>query len=246
MRGSQSNAPSCELWEKTRQGSFALEQEKKLILSLIANWRRRNQHLLEVGCGTGIFLETFWEAGFSISGLDCSPDRLAKCRSRLGRHVDLHVGWADDLPFEDNEFDYVVLVSLLEFCVDPVRVMKEAARVCKKEMLIGFLNRFSCYYLTNGLSLKQDSASMHLKNAQWRSWPELRRLIVEAVGQRNMHAGSVLPGPQCSWRKKMICHRLNSHIYPPFCGAIGAAVIDLSWKPTGTPLMAWAPQPKAT
>jgi SAM-dependent methyltransferase len=246
MHGSNANAALLEQWEKTRRGSFALEQEKKLILSLIANWRRRHQSLLDVGCGTGIFLETLWEAGFSVSGLDCSPDMLARARSRLGRHADLHLGWADDLPFEDNEFDYVVLVTLLEFSADPVRVMKEAARVCKKEMLVGFLNRFSWYYLTNGLSLKKDSATMSLKTAHWRSWPELRRLIVEAVGQRDMHAGSVLPGPKCSWRKKVLCHRLNSHIYPPFCGAFGAVVVDLSWKPTGTPLLAWAPQPKAT
>ncbi len=245
MSWNQTDAAMYEQWEKSQKGAFALEQEKKLVLSLISNWRRRHQFLLDVGCGTGVFLETLWGAGFSVTGLDCSPAMLARARSRLGRHADLHLGWAENLPFEDNEFDYVMMITLLEFCPDPVQVVKEAARVCRKEMLIGFLNRYSCYYLTNGLTLRKESSSP-LKKASWKSWPEMRKVINQAVGQRNLHAGSVLPGPKASWRKKKICHRLNGHIYPPFCGAFGAVVVDLAWKPTGTPLLAWAPQPKAT
>lgn len=245
MKWSQTDAARYEQWEKSKGGDFALEQEKKLILTLISNWRRRNQCLLEVGCGTGVFLETLYLAGFSITGLDCSPAMLSKARARLGRHADLHLGRAEDLPFEDNEFDYVALITLLEFCSEPVQVIREAARVCKKELLIGFLNRFSCYYLTHGLTVQKNPASP-LKQASWKSWPEMRRLIHRAVGHRNLHAGSVLPGPKVSWQKKLCCHRLNGHIYPPFCGAFGAVVVDLSWKPTGTPLLAWAPQPKTT
>lgn len=43
--------------------------------------------------------------------------------------------WAEDLPFDNNECDLIILTELLEHVEDPVQVLKEAARVAKKAII---------------------------------------------------------------------------------------------------------------
>jgi SAM-dependent methyltransferase len=79
--------------------------------------------LLDVGCGTGWLAEHFpnW------SGIDGSPDAVELGRAK-GRAIQL--GDVDQpLPFDDEQFDGVVLKDLLEHVADPVAVVREARRV---------------------------------------------------------------------------------------------------------------------
>ena len=68
--------------------------------------------VLDVGCGTGVHLESYAEAGAACHGVDLSPAMLAVARDRLSDSVQLSVGSATELPHDDNTFD-VVLASLL-------------------------------------------------------------------------------------------------------------------------------------
>ena len=67
--------------------------------------------VLDVGCGTGVHLESYAEAGAACHGVDLSPAMLAVARDRLGDSVRLSVGSATELPHDDDTFD-VVLASL--------------------------------------------------------------------------------------------------------------------------------------
>jgi SAM-dependent methyltransferase len=57
------DALSYERWFETPAGRFALEQERRLLEGVVAGWPRRCKTLLEVGCGTGIFLELLYHTG---------------------------------------------------------------------------------------------------------------------------------------------------------------------------------------
>ena len=50
----------------------------------------------------------------------------------------------EDLPFSDNEFDIVTLITALEFTTDPEQALREAIRVCRGRVFVGVLNKFSC------------------------------------------------------------------------------------------------------
>jgi SAM-dependent methyltransferase len=50
---------------------------------------------------------------------------------------------AEDLPFEDNEFDISVLINTLEFLDDPVEALMEAGRVTRRKVFVGILNGLS-------------------------------------------------------------------------------------------------------
>src|SRR5258708_32877717 len=93
------------------------------------------QRALELGCGTGVFLERVARSGAEIRGLDLSEDLLAKARARLtGRpNVSLDQGNAEAMPYPDAHFDAVYGSSVLhhldldQALRDPHRRLKPGA-----------------------------------------------------------------------------------------------------------------------
>jgi SAM-dependent methyltransferase len=84
-----------------------------IALALQALVRRINaRNLLEVGCGTGHWLETLQDDAGTICGLDFSPGMLAQARLRNGR-FHLVRGRAWELPFAAQTFDLVFCVNAI-------------------------------------------------------------------------------------------------------------------------------------
>jgi ubiquinone/menaquinone biosynthesis C-methylase UbiE len=77
----------------------------------VSNGRR----VLELGCGTGVFLEKLAVHGARIVGLDLSIDLLQRCASRVkgAAHVGLACGNAEQMPFPDATFDAAYGSSVL-------------------------------------------------------------------------------------------------------------------------------------
>ena len=154
-----------DAWFQTEVGAFALKREMRLLERMTAAWPRRGQRLVEIGCGTGVFLEVLHHSGFDVTGLDASPDMLEQARGRLGARADLHWATPAICPLTTRKFDFAVLLTVLEFCPDPALVLQEAARVARKAVLVGFLNRCSFYGLSS--KLWPGSTGKLLRNACW-------------------------------------------------------------------------------
>jgi ubiquinone/menaquinone biosynthesis C-methylase UbiE len=129
-------------WLQTPAGRYIDGREKGLLLDLIAP--RGGERVLDVGCGTGDHLLLFRRKGCDVTGIDPSPHMLKLAREKLGNRADFHPGCAEDLPFSDNEFDIVTLITSLEFTRDPDRAISEAIRVCRGRVFLGVLNKYSC------------------------------------------------------------------------------------------------------
>jgi SAM-dependent methyltransferase len=91
---------------------------------------RVGTRLLDVGCGTGLTLVLAAQRGAVPAGLDVSNPLLAIARRRLPG-ADLRIGDMEELPFGDGVFDAVVGVNAFQFAGDPVRALREAARVLR-------------------------------------------------------------------------------------------------------------------
>ena len=87
---------------------------------------------LELGCGTGLFVEKVAACGVSVTGIDLSPDLLAAARARSARlpNVALTSGNAELLPYPADTFDAVYGSSVLHH-LDLDRALREVARVLK-------------------------------------------------------------------------------------------------------------------
>jgi SAM-dependent methyltransferase len=128
-------------WQASPAGRYLNGRIKSLILDLTAP--RAGERLLDIGCGSGDHLNLFRKKGCDVTGLDPSSLMLDLARQRLSHRADLHQGRAEDLPFSDNEFDIVTLITSLEFTDDPDLAVAEAIRVCRGRVFIGVMNRYS-------------------------------------------------------------------------------------------------------
>jgi SAM-dependent methyltransferase len=135
------DAIAYDQWLNNPANQLALELEKQLMLSMIQPLN--GKRLLDIGCGTGHSLLPFQGKGAYLTGVDASPYMLDMAQARVGRRVDLHRAFAEDLPFDDNYFHYACLCLTLEFVDDPFKALEEACRVAKDGVFVGILNRFA-------------------------------------------------------------------------------------------------------
>lgn len=90
-------------------------------------------HVLDIGCGTGAFLESLALASprVQLTGVDLSRDMLEIARRRLGAAADLKQAHAETLPFGEAVFDIEVSTNAFHFIRRPVAALQEISRVLK-------------------------------------------------------------------------------------------------------------------
>ena len=108
---------------------------------------RRKGSVLEVGVGTGLSLP-FYGPHLEITGIDLSPEMLAKARQRvksrrLKNVTGLYEMDASNLEFDDDSFDTVIAMYVVTVVPEPERVMRELERVCAPGGEVILVNHFS-------------------------------------------------------------------------------------------------------
>lgn len=98
---------------------------------------RRGQRVLDVGCGPGALTsELVRRAGVAaVSACDPSGSFVAAC-ARRNPGVDVRMGVAEQLPFDDDMFDLVVSQLVLHFVPDPEAAASEGTRVLREDGVI--------------------------------------------------------------------------------------------------------------
>ena len=86
--------------------------------------------ILDVGCGTGANLEMLSEFG-EAEGVDVSAEALDFCRARGLENV--KQGEAEHLPYEDESFDLVTGLDVVEHLDDDLAGLKEMRRVLRPD-----------------------------------------------------------------------------------------------------------------
>ena len=104
-------------WFATPTGRLVRAYESALLLELLTPCP--SEHILDVGCGTGIFTEDVLAAGVQVTGIDLSIPMLQRAVVRLGKTG--FSGVAADmraLPFADHSFDRVFSMTAIHFQPD--------------------------------------------------------------------------------------------------------------------------------
>lgn len=191
--------------DEARRHFFATARQR-LLDDLLSGWRRRGSSLLHIGLNGGLSPECFWEAGFDVTALDRSPERLSVCREQTGPKVEYACGSPDFLPFGDGEFDYAVLayhglkrrkgVGLgagLSGDGTPAE-LTEALRVAARGVIILEWNRFSLVEIPSLLMAGEGSTPEH-GVLPWELWALLGR----ACPERRRYFRSSMPLWQGTW-----------------------------------------------
>ena len=90
----------------------------------------RVRRVLEVGSGTGAILGELGPGAFTIDGIDHDPLRLFEAQRHVGR-ARFVCGDALALPYAARTFDVVFCHYLLLWVGDPLRALREMARVTR-------------------------------------------------------------------------------------------------------------------
>ena len=96
------------------------------------DWAERK--VLDLGCAGGFMAEALTERGASVTGIDPAEEAIAAARQRsekMGRDIRYDTGVGEALPYEDEAFDAVVCVDVLEHVRDLTKVVSEIARVLR-------------------------------------------------------------------------------------------------------------------
>jgi demethylmenaquinone methyltransferase / 2-methoxy-6-polyprenyl-1,4-benzoquinol methylase len=87
--------------------------------------------VLDVATGTGLVAAELLRRGFRVTGVDQSPEMLARARRRFGDRVQLVEASAESLPCADAAFDHLTVTYLLRYVDEPGATLRELARVVR-------------------------------------------------------------------------------------------------------------------
>ncbi len=132
-----------EHWFSTPLGKLIKEFESNLILKMLNPQAR--EHILDAGCGTGIFTSDIVSKGASVTGLDISRPMLKKALRKIGNEFNCICADMLKLPFKDCAFDKTVSITAIEFIKDAARALSELARITKPggAIVVATLNSLS-------------------------------------------------------------------------------------------------------
>jgi SAM-dependent methyltransferase len=93
-------------------------------------------NLLDVACGPGVVTAAIAPGAASVVAFDATDEMLEKAKSRCAKagllNVDFKCGDAENLPFEDAQFDGVVTRLAVHHFADPQRALNEMFRVLRR------------------------------------------------------------------------------------------------------------------
>lgn len=123
---------------------YAEEQHLKIELTVEAlrSWEKNptteKAAILDLGCGTGLLFPSLKEMAGSVVGLDLSRKMLKEAESVGGDLEGIHLILADaeNTPLRDDQFDFIIALTLLQNMPNPIQVLKEAQRVAKENSVL--------------------------------------------------------------------------------------------------------------
>jgi SAM-dependent methyltransferase len=86
---------------------------------------------LDIGCGTGNYTDLFQKlTGAQVFGVDPSEGMLEKAREK-NEYVTYKIGQADNIPFENDFFDFVYMTDVIHHVPDINAMFAELRRVLR-------------------------------------------------------------------------------------------------------------------
>jgi ubiquinone/menaquinone biosynthesis C-methylase UbiE len=164
-----------ENWFSTPLGKLIKGFESNLILNMLKP--QPGEHILDAGCGTGIFTSDIISKGASVTGLDISRPMLKQALRKIGNGFSCICADMLKLPFKDCAFDKTVTVTAIEFIQDAALALSELERVTKPggAIVVATLNSLSPWAEKRRKTADKDGGIF--TNAIFRSPDELAGLL---------------------------------------------------------------------
>ncbi|WP_455200224.1 class I SAM-dependent methyltransferase [Kaarinaea lacus] len=115
---------------------------RKASLQQIEDLSKPDDKILITGIGTGLDIPHL-PSNRSYTGIDLTQSMLSKAERRKGNvDINLELGDAMHLPYDDASFDLIVMHLILAVVPNPTLALQEAQRVVKNEGYVIILDKF--------------------------------------------------------------------------------------------------------
>lgn len=175
----------------------------RLLEHALAPWPRRDSPLLEINCGDGHFLRFLWQCGFALAAIEEDPEKREQARKRKIPRLDLRGAADNDLPFEDESLDWVLLHIRHSEADRLETALREALRVGKRGIMITFWNKFSLA----GIWARVRKKGTMLPESALNPGDILGLLRAFGCGALKIHSTLLLPN--FTWKKGNLLRGLN-------------------------------------
>jgi ubiquinone/menaquinone biosynthesis C-methylase UbiE len=166
---------------------------QKRLISLLG--LKENQRLLDMGCGTGWAVR--YAAGLvnqhgEFYGIDISTKMIEKAIAGSAGYKNIHFYQtdADQLPFKNDFFDFIICSNSFHHYFNPHKVLAEAYRVLKPACKIYILDLTADGFI--GRMIDRRTKKREPEHVKFYSTDEYRQLFLKA-GLRYLNS-RVLPG----------------------------------------------------
>jgi ArsR family transcriptional regulator len=124
-------AASADQWDGVRRELFGASAEVMPLLALLDP----QQVVGDLGSGTGQLAARLAPFVARVIGVDAAAEMNERARQRVAgfENVEIRHGQLEALPLQDGELDTALLILVLHYIVEPMRVLFEAARVLRPE-----------------------------------------------------------------------------------------------------------------
>lgn len=141
---------------KPARNIVAFTNEHYRGLDLVGNTIQKKDHVLDVGCGLGLNCLALAHKGCEVVGLEVESTVVKQLKANKPEkltNVSYVCARAEDMPFESNSFDHIVMSCVLHHI--PINVqqkaLKEIERVLKKDGTFHLIeplpgSRFDCWW----------------------------------------------------------------------------------------------------
>jgi len=124
----------------TRRGESYLRPVKAYYIFLELLKVKPGERILDVACGLGRLLEAAKQYKCKSTGVDISEVAIKKIKDK-SPEMDVHCANAENLPFEEGQFEYVTCLGSLERMLDLPAVFNQMQRVTTQDAKFCFLVR---------------------------------------------------------------------------------------------------------
>lgn len=144
-----------------------LNEERKKLLDKWVTGKK----VLDIGCGTGIYVDYLTKKGFDAAGVDFVKEFIDYAKKhRKGKFM---IADAYKLPFKDKSFDTVIMFDVLEHIENELKVINEIKRITKKRLIVIVPHKIDKNLFTLGLIYRHYIDKTHFRNYDYKELCDL-------------------------------------------------------------------------
>jgi len=170
--------------------SFLVQQRKDYVLDYVDSLNlKRGARILDAGCGAGLTSLELLKKGFVVVGIDGSKNMVDLARKNCAKvglqgRTTFQVGDVEELSFEDDSFEAVIAMGLIEYLKWDRWALQEIYRVLKPDgfLIVTVPNKIRLSYLLDPIyffSLVKQAGKSVLKKV-------LEKIIIRTFGYRTL------------------------------------------------------------